>query len=407
MKKILSLLLVATMILSVGAITVSAENTQISDEFLNAVRYEYDNYSIEKDDIYVEKMLSFEKERFVVQYSVEGCAYTDDMCVMGLSKYILESSRPEPVLYYYGKLYDLEYACDNHILSDRELLAMYESGLFDMEKTKIHLDLLDAMGASNSDKYINVRFEVVGYDKYIGDIENWMDDIAAAGEKLEAHYEEIHQKLINEVLKDIDHIDRVHNNGISVVALKKDDIKKVSENDFVLFMEYVSDIHMKYIETYKQGFKNYRFKELKTQYNSDYTPQYTIVNAHSLTGASAEIWFRIGNSVVYSGSIYSDFRYGYGIYDYAQDKFLDVYEVKDTPEVYDNLEENLLSCNAARPVADTDGDRRVTVMDATNIQRFLAKLDHDYIRYYCGDMDNDGKLSLIDATMIQKLVAKV
>ena len=407
MKKILSLLLVATMILSVGIITVGAENTQISDDFLNAVRIDYNNYSIEKDDIYIEKMLSFDKERFVVKFGIEGCAYTDDMCVMGLSKYILESSRPEPVLYYYGKLYDLEYACDNYMLSDRELLTMYESGLFDMKETKIHLDLLNAMGASNSDKYINVRFEVVGYDKYIGDIENWMDDIAAAREKLEAHYEEIHQKLINEVLKDIDHIDRVHNNGISVVALKKDDIKKVSKNDFVLFMEYVSDIHMKYIETFEQGFKNYRFKELKTQYNSDFTPQYTIVNAHSLTGASAEIWFRMGNSVVYSGSIYSDFTYGYGIYDYAQDKFLDVYEVKDTPEIYDNLEENLLSCNAARPVADTDGDRRVTVVDATNIQRFLAKLDYNSIRYYCGDMDNDGKLSLIDATMIQKLVAKI
>ena len=238
-------------------------------------------------------------------------------------------------------------------------------------------------------------------------IENWVDDINGSYEKLKAYYEELHQKLINEVLKDVDHIDRVHNNGISVVALKKADIEKVSGNDFVLLMEYISDVHLKYIETYSRTFKDYTYKELKTQYNSDYTPQYEIIRAHGNMGSTAEIWFRLGDSVIYSGMIYRNFEYGYGIYDYAQNKFVDLYELKDTPDKYTNLEENLLLCGAAKPVADSDGDGRITVVDATNIQRFLAKLDHDYINYFQGDMDNDGKLSLVDATMIQKMVAKI
>ena len=406
MKKLLALILVITMLSTMAIFSVSAENVNITDDFLNAVRCEYNNYSIEKDDIFVISMLPFDKNRYVIKYMVEDYAYTDDMHVVGLDKYILESSRPEPVLYYHGKLYDLEYAYDNYMLSDKDLDAMYESGLFDMRETKVHLELLYAMGSHKADEYINVRFEVVGSDFEIYDIENWLDDIGSAREKINAHYEDLHSKLVNEVLKDVDYIDRVHNNGISVIALKKDDIKKVAENDFVVFMDYISDVHMKYIDTYSPDFKEYTYKELKTWYNTDHTPQYVIIKAHDTMGATAEIWFRLGDSVVYSPMIYSDFECQYGLYDYAQDKFIELQELKDTPTLYTNLEKNLLDCGVAKPMADSDGDGRVTIMDATNIQHYLAKLDYNYINYFQGDMDNDGKLSLIDATMIQKLVAK-
>ena len=55
MKKVLSLLLVVVMLCSVAVVSVNAENIELefSDYFLKAVRAEYNDYSIEKDDITV------------------------------------------------------------------------------------------------------------------------------------------------------------------------------------------------------------------------------------------------------------------------------------------------------------------------------------------------------------------
>ena len=169
MKKMLALLLVITMLFSVAVVSASAQSVNITDEFLRAVQYEYDNYSITKDDIDVIYMLSFDKNRYIVKYDVNGYMYTDDMFEVGLKNYILTSSRPEPELFYHGKLYNLEYAYDNYMLSDRDLQTMYEFKPLNMEKTKIHLELLHAMGSHTDDEYINVRFEVVGSEKGIGD----------------------------------------------------------------------------------------------------------------------------------------------------------------------------------------------------------------------------------------------
>ena len=59
-------------------------------------------------------------------------------------------------------------------------------------------------------------------------------------------------------------------------------------------------------------------------------------------------------------------------------------------------------------VGDTDGDSKVTILDATHIQRFLAAIiqDSDGRITKCGDVDNDG-LSIIDATNIQRYLASL
>ncbi len=407
MKKSLSLLLVIVMLCSVAVVSVNAENTQITDDFLDAVRFEYDDYSIEKEDITVLTYLPFTEDRYVISYMVKDYAYPDDMCEIGVRNYILTSSRPEPVLYHLGRLHNLTEAYENYHLIDEDVDAMYNSGLFSMEETKIHLDLLNAMDASDDDEYINVRIEMVGSDIQLEDIENWYDDIKAAYEKIEAYYNELHQKLITDVLKDVEYIDRAHQNGISIISLKKADIERISQNDSIVLMGYISDVRMKYIEKHRAGFVGVVYQELVTEYNDDGTKQYTVLNAHG-AGAYEVVIVRIGNSVLWSGESHGwSFRSGYGLYDYAQDKFVDLEDIQDSYEQYENLENNLIECGEAMHVADTDNDYRVTIMDATNVQRSLAKLDHVKIKYYKGDMDKDGKITTIDATLIQKQIAKV
>ena len=71
MKKLVSLLLVVILVCT-SIICVNAEGFEITDEFLNAVREEYDNNKIEKDDINILKVLSFDEYRHIVQYEVDG-----------------------------------------------------------------------------------------------------------------------------------------------------------------------------------------------------------------------------------------------------------------------------------------------------------------------------------------------
>ncbi len=59
-------------------------------------------------------------------------------------------------------------------------------------------------------------------------------------------------------------------------------------------------------------------------------------------------------------------------------------------------------------IGDTDGDGKVTIIDATEIQRHLAQLTTIIDdRLPCADTDKDGKVSIIDATQIQRFLAKL
>lgn len=57
-------------------------------------------------------------------------------------------------------------------------------------------------------------------------------------------------------------------------------------------------------------------------------------------------------------------------------------------------------------LGDVDRDNRVTILDATEIQRYLAKLTSaDDINMQASDADLDGKVTILDATEIQRFLA--
>ncbi len=59
-------------------------------------------------------------------------------------------------------------------------------------------------------------------------------------------------------------------------------------------------------------------------------------------------------------------------------------------------------------LGDVNGDGEVTVMDATLVQRNVAKLtEFTETQKTAGDTNKDGEISVIDATMIQRFVAKL
>ncbi len=92
-----------------------------------------------------------------------------------------------------------------------------------------------------------------------------------------------------------------------------------------------------------------------------------------------------------------------------------VYGYNDTAaEVYAKENDFKFKSLGDRPVepeyelGDVDGDGKVSIMDATEIQQHLAELivvDDD--RLACGDTDRDGKVTIMDATQIQQFLAEL
>ena len=93
---------------------------------------------------------------------------------------------------------------------------------------------------------------------------------------------------------------------------------------------------------------------------------------------------------------------------------------------YPGLAEALDELEIGRPVGDADGDNKLTILDATQIQRVkvgLEEADEEADLYETGigdtsgttlstwkswsDADSDGKVTVLDATRIQRTIAKI
>ncbi len=407
MKKLLALLLIVVMIFSVFSITVSAEQIEITDAFVNAVQKEHPHTLVEKEDINIYYMYELTSDVFLVKYYLSGLMYPDDMVEITMGNYVVTSSRPEPVVYAFGVFFDLDEAYEYSIIGEKELELMCELPKLNIKKVKIQPELIYEAVNYKDDEFINVRFTLVGSEKELTDIEGWGADFSSASVKLREFYESLHQSLLNDVLKNFDYIDVCHNNGISVVKIKKADIEKISQSELVVLMEYISPVHMKYIETYNPRFKEYVYKNERICYEKGEIT-YRLIKAYDKLGSPLEVYIRIGDVIMGSSALYSNFNCQYGLYDEKEDKFYDLYDLKDDYVKYCNIEMLLLSYCDGIPAGDSDGDTILTVMDATSIQRSIAKLDdYGYIDIYVSDIDKDGAISVLDATKIQRKIACV
>ncbi len=136
-----------------------------------------------------------------------------------------------------------------------------------------------------------------------------------------------------------------------------------------------------------------------------------------------------GSYVVVGGRVIGEtvalgvpFYIPYAIYDVEKDEFIDIKDVDYNQ--YDGLIECLQELKIGLLVGDVDRDKTLTVVDATIIQRCIAKLEefpeydvcekHRYSAVYgseklayFSDFNRDGERSVLDATAIQMKLAKV
>lgn len=123
-------------------------------------------------------------------------------------------------------------------------------------------------------------------------------------------------------------------------------------------------------------------------------------------------WGVVGGRLLYAGGYkYQPFTFDVGLYDAEKDRFFDVTEIDfdDYPDLYEVWQKiDLGFCTAQRFLGDADGDRVVTILDATKIQRGIAGLDsRNSIVATGADADGDGVMTILDATRIQRYKAEL
>ena len=85
----------------------------------------------------------------------------------------------------------------------------------------------------------------------------------------------------------------------------------------------------------------------------------------------------------------------YGYTNSAANTYADVYQIKFVPI------ENII-------IGDVDGDKEITIMDATQVQLHLAQLvELDESQSFAADTDKNGEISILDVTNIQLFLAGI
>ena len=128
----------------------------------------------------------------------------------------------------------------------------------------------------------------------------------------------------------------------------------------------------------------------------------------------------VGEVLIYVQYLYEPFKTGYAIYDVEKDKFIDLFDV--ALDEYEGLREYLFTAEIGKPIGDVDGDKVLTIIDATNIQMCLAGVSefsswdiygrkYSWIGgksiQYLSDVDQDGERTIMDATAIQLKLAGI
>lgn len=206
--------------------------------------------------------------------------------------------------------------------------------------------------------------------------------------------------------------------SISIFPAFSESIVTPDADDELLFVD-------KFEEQYKNQFPDYfpieNYQEKMYHYDSNNNIDWMLIMFLYFESASND--YAVFGDMVYLGSYGVPLLTGYAIYDAKQQKFFDLIEFDDFSQ-FDGLDDYLCSVKCIRPIGDIDKDFKLTVLDATGIQRVVAKLEvypdfddlqanafwnarNDNELKYVTDANRDGERSILDATAIQRKLAKL
>ncbi len=175
----------------------------------------------------------------------------------------------------------------------------------------------------------------------------------------------------------------------------------------------------KFVEQHMTGHDgfvdDYMYNEFYYHYDENGQVDWALVSAMSMM---VQEWFInqvICDRVLMLNNEHIPFRFGYAVYDVKNDCFVELSD--GMLDYYDGLREYWTNKKVGRLIGDADRDGELSVLDATYIQRALAKLcdfgdadiitgyDYSGMIKYISDFDRDGDRSVLDATAIQRRLA--
>ena len=313
---------------------------------------------------------------------------------------------------------------------------------------KIKDDLQTIIDQSNPEEKLKVTvwfaypecpepdFTEEDYGETLDDMHRYMHDYRAYKK---AYYTEQNQKAIDEVYGTID-VEVIWVSNLVATAditLKVKDIPALAElsiigailanYDDVAPVEPSEDTPHLYEDIYRamvpgNGIGAYyvenSYDELYYHYDDNNEIDWALVEGISCMQNPMTTSMVVADRVVNFSVEAESFKFGYGIYDVAMGKFVDLYDIKDDLGIYTGLSDVLWDLKIGKPVGDADNDGELTILDATLIQRYKAELISDEeireVYWLCdendremkyADADQDGEVTILDATRIQRTLA--
>lgn len=196
----------------------------------------------------------------------------------------------------------------------------------------------------------------------------------------------------------------------STVAFAQDNQGQTEYLYLEEFIEQYKDTYGFYEEAYRESYD-------EVYYHYDENDKLNWVLARCSYVTSAGMYYAVFGDMVSLVGYGVPLKNDYAVYDIAQQKFIDICDLDDLSE-YDGLKDVICSVKLLYPIGDADMDRELTILDATQIQRHLARLiqlDDDLEHYssikgelrYVSDLNRDGKRNIFDVTAIQLKLAKL
>lgn len=159
------------------------------------------------------------------------------------------------------------------------------------------------------------------------------------------------------------------------------------------------------------------YKELYYHYTDDGELDWVLVQGLGYRERPALLYRIVGNRLLSNSSCFIPFDGTMGVYDVAKRIYYDVTD--DVLNRYDGLADVYMEMGIGRLIGDIDRDDKLSIIDATIMQRCEAKTtdypaddeveyrnSDDQLRYY-SDFNRDGSRDILDATCIQRYLTNL
>lgn len=322
---------------------------------------------------------------------------------------------------------------DSNSKIESGLLDVLES-IDDSYKLQVFVFLYDVVDES---EVVRLTYEQCGLTKESAKTHEEVDLYQKTYRNIKAEMYEAHNKVVFEKMniadEDVMFFSRLTPSFILKATKPKvyelallDEVASIGLYKYPLFPQPDHLFEKRFLELYENSIytDTHYYDELYYHYDENGEIDWALIEQCSYNAPPWECHCVFKGRIFMYGDHYP-ISFGYGIYDVKEDKFYDIVNNNFDYSKYDDLEEVFESINPGYLIGDADRDGKLSVMDATLIQKCVAMLDSiedkeflDYYvdnpsgnsvfpRYIFSDFDCDGERTVMDATAIQMKLAQV